>query len=261
MRFECLRVIAGTLLFASAASGAPWIVHDSQGNLDWSDLSLRFYGEANATGGKEAGLKQIDRVAWRNGFEVSAKALDSLVQEQLEASRLLKKSPRLESPALESARSAFFKSVKSLETVYYSSGHVQVAMHADPKTVFRALLLNLGAGSGTGKMATDQAATTLVIEVPGSVKPTFAFSLVDAGGEVLHSPEMVGPEVIKQGTMARWYKGSGPENIKKTVKNQSLKVERINGGARFQVDRSAFLALDSEAREALRTGKVIIVGV
>lgn len=248
---------------ASSALGRPWVESEGGFELNWSNLLIKFNGQVITQEGDGDALKQVDRVAWRNGFDASAKVVDAILGQQVEALRLSSaRSPSADGgSALEAGRQAYLKTVKSLETTYYASGQVQMAMQGQLRSAFGVLLGELALGSEASDSGSgDNEDATLVLTVPTSTKPVVAFWLVDSEGDTLFSPKNVNKSVLSQGTMASWFKGHAPENILKSGKSQSLQVVKVMDGARFVVDREAFKALLPASHKSLTAGKVVIVG-
>lgn len=254
-------VVCLSLTTASAADAAQWLVQSGDVQVNWSSLSAQFSGVANSQPADREGLKGLERTAWRNGYEKAGTLLEPLMRDQF--GKASGGSGQPEAGTVSGAVDEVRKSVKSLNATFFANGSVEVAMEASLRSGFAAALRHSGAGAkpvATGNPGSDS--TGLLIKVPAAAQPSVAFWLVDSSGKVLFEPAMLSHEGVSQGSMGRWFRSPGKEEVARITgeKPDTLVVSEVRQGNRFVVDSQQFAQLGAGALRALADGKALVSG-
>ena len=242
------------LAVSRKADAKPWIVESEGVEINWSDMTARFEGIASSEASKQDGLKDLERTAWRNGYEKAVPVLERVLRDQH-----AKTGRSVDSPdaGLAKARSEVVKSVQSLNATFFASGAVEVSMEAKLREGFANALRKAGAGqAGAGGSSGG-----LVLQLPKGVNPSVAFWLVDSSGKVLFEPAKVSSAAVAQGAMGRWLHGPDKSEISSIIGNshETLSVDGVVDGNRFVIDASRFAALRGETLKALADGRVALI--
>ena len=246
---------------APPAQAAQWLVNSGGVQVNWSSLSAQFSGVAISQPGDREGLKGLERTAWRNGYEKSGSLLQPLMLDQFGKAGGGNVQPDVAkvTGAVDEVR----KSVRSLNATFFADGSVQVALEASLRAGFAAALRSSGAGSKPmGTTGGESDATGLVIRLTAAVQPSASFWLVDHSGKVLFEPAMLSEEGVSQGSMGRWFRSPGKEEISKITgeNHDSLSVTEVRSGNRLVVDAQQFARLGPGALKALADGKAVLAG-
>ena len=236
------------------ANAKPWIVQADGIEINWSNLTARFDGVAASDVAKQDGLKDLERTAWRNGYERAVPVLDRVLRDQHAKTG----TPVNESDGgLAKARSEVVKSVQSLNATFFASGAVEVSMEAKLRDGFAHALRKAGAGhAGTGGTSGG-----LVLRLPKGVDPAIAFWLVDSSGKVLFEPRKGSAAAVAQGAMGRWFRNADKSELSAIIGNshESLNVDGVREGNRLIIDGERFAALRDETLKALADGRVALI--
>lgn len=243
-------------LISNNAHAKPWVVDADGVEINWSNMTARFAGVAATGTENRDGLKGLERTAWRNGYEKAVPVLDRVLRDQHSRTGALTPASSSDE-TLTKARSEVVKSVQSLNATFYASGAVEVSMEARLQAGFANALRKAGAGQAAGGGSSGG----LVLQLPQGAQPSVAFWLVDSSGKVLFDPGKTSPAALAQGSMGRWFRGAGNQEVSGIIgdNHETLAVSGVRDGNRFVVDASRFAGLRGETLKALADGRVALV--
>lgn len=247
-------------IFAGAADlrafAKPWVVDAGGVEVDWSNLTARFDGVAGSDANDRDGLKDLERKAWRNGYEKAVPVLDRILGSEFGK---VSGQDAASDEALSRGRNEVVKSVQSLNAKFYASGAVQVSMEARLQAGFASALRRVGAGRDNGE--SGRGSGGLVLELPPGAEPASAFWLTDESGKVLFDPSRASSAAVAQGSMGRWFRDARPQEISGIVGNnpERLTVRTIRDSNRLVVDGRRFSGLGAGTLRALADGRVALI--
>lgn len=197
-------------LLSSNGAAEPIVEKHDRTELNWTTMTVRYYGEATPPSNAGAlDFKKAELAARTEGGQYFARALGELRGQSPSGSPITSAPPdgKVESAPPADGQGSTDEATpksRSLTTVYFPSGRVRIEMEAPLGEVIKPAGLRFA----EQQMAKIQADKTsgIVIQANKSVPPATTFTVLDEGQNVLYDASKVSQEAFAKSTMARWVK-------------------------------------------------------
>lgn len=180
---------------AMPVQAAEFVEQFDRFEINWSNLRLRYYGEASGLS-SEAGRKSyrdLERGAWQEGLSYAARSLPALYKDRIAAN---------EAEAIAAAE-RLTRSTYSYNTIYFADGSVRVLLeNVLPRTID---LKGIGFRQQSEPSIDHLAHTGVVFRIRGMSNPLATYKIVDQDHAVLFEPSDVAEEAFRRNLMGRWF--------------------------------------------------------
>ncbi len=217
---------------------------DERFEVDWSSMTIKFYGEAPVPPKGDNAFKQAEQTAWTDALRYAEQAAAKVLAEKA---------------ATEKLGERVTSAVRSYNTTYFADGRVRVHLENSLAAALRRDDINFKHKQVPSTAGARN--TGLIVEVQGAKEPLAHYQIVDEGGQVLFSVGDIAEDAYKKHLMGRWYKGI------KSVKSTSLSGENaarlqstlLPESGNLQVSRQAWQAAIEGNESVLQAGKISLV--
>lgn len=245
-------------LLAQLAAADPIIDKKDRTEVNWTTMTMKFYGEAPPPANKApVDFKKAELAAKQDGTQYYAKAVEELRGIDPTAPSAESATPS-DSTTEPTSQAAGLPKSRSLNTVYFPSGRVRVEMEAP----LSELMKPAGLRFAEQQMAKiDEKKTTgLVIKLANEAKPVVSFKVVDEGGAVLYDASQVAEEAYAKTSMGRWVKRPNKWELASIAGNNYKTVDGTwNGGDAVVVSKEKWDEALADGSAPLRNGAVAVV--
>jgi hypothetical protein len=253
---RCSMVVAALAIGAVPSRAAPILETDGRMEINWSQLRLRFYGEAqiSVTSSDDEALRNAERKAWQDGISFVSGAVREIFPR---FNRDLEPDPaQLEQDAQAAAKAAV-TSMTSVSTTYFADGSVRVLLDTplgrtlvSPKQRFRQKV-----AVAPGSMHF----TGVVIRLDRPVAPRARYRIVDEQDQTVFEASDMAEDAFRKGLMGRWYRKPGPAEIQDSVgRNPAALDVHVVADDVWRVSRAAWEQVLDGHRALLVNGMIAI---
>ena len=246
-------ICAGILPVVEMAAAEPIVEKGERAEVNWSDLEVRYFGEATPEQQERESFKGTERRAWQDGMAAIEETLQLLGKGRI---GMHVSAPR-GSASVGSARAT------SRSTTYFGDGKVRVYLQSPLQQVVVAALGEVSFSEAkplANTTSVEGAYTGVVIQLGKKMAPMAVYKIFDESGERLFSLEDMSESGFRQSLMGRWFRRAGSAEIVAHVGDNPLiiKGKPSDSDNKIIIERSAWDATGRQAGFLLASGRAII---
>jgi len=254
---RCLLVCVSLAATVPVAAAAPIVETSDRLEINWSNLKLRYYGEASATDALAGdGFKAAEKHAWQNGLTYATEAVREL---HAKTYGTLQSDPDKLADEARQAAHRFTASSTSYDTTYYGDGTVRVHLESQLPQALATSAIHFHQKDANEPAMTQY--TGLVLAADKSVKPTAIYQVVDETGAVLFDVKDMAQEAFQRHLMGRWYRRPTTAELADAVGQRPVTLAVVAAGDGHFVAKRADWEQALEGQRSLLVNGLVAISL
>lgn len=238
----CLRslvvVLTGSACGATALSAKNITAGDDRFEVNWSSMTIKFYGEAPVPAEGSDAFKKAENNARFDAVKYAEQAAEKALANQ--------KTGKIAAEA------------KSYNTTYYADGRVRVYLE---KSLAEALRRNdINFKTKQVPSTADARNSGIVFEVKGATSPVAHYQVVSETGQVLFSAADIAQDAYNKNLMGQWHKGLSAAKSGSLAGSNAARLQAtMQPNGDLQVSEQAWREATTGNESVLTAGKISLV--